>query len=210
MKPLLRQMRRFRDQEDGLVLTEFLIMLPLLVWAFVALFVYWDAFRTINLGQKAAYSVSDLISRQSEIDTTFVNGMQDVTEYLLVDAPDVRIRITSVKYKEEDNKLYVLFSRSPGNKMPALSNASVNSSAFRARIPMMADQDSVVVVETEVDYTPGRFKRKVLMRASDSDVISVGVLDVGIPPSTFRNFVVTRPRYYLQVCFKNLACPSII
>ena len=44
MNALTRQMRRFRDQEDGLVMTEFLIMLPLLVWTFMALFVYWDAF----------------------------------------------------------------------------------------------------------------------------------------------------------------------
>ncbi|MFZ1482823.1 MAG: pilus assembly protein, partial [Paracoccaceae bacterium] len=71
MSALTRQIRRFRDQEDGLVMTEFLIMLPLLVWTFMALFIYWDAFRTINQAQKAAYSVSDVISRQSEIDTVF-------------------------------------------------------------------------------------------------------------------------------------------
>lgn len=207
MKSLVRRIRRFRDQEDGLVLVEFLILLPLLIWVFIALFVYWDAFRTVNLGQKATYSVSDLISRQSEVDTTFVNGMQTVTEYLLHDSSDVRLRITSVKYKEEEDRLYVLFSRSPGNKMPALSNLSVNTAAFRARIPMMADQDSVVVVETEVDYRPGTFWYTGRSGLTGELRFS---FDVGIPPSTFRNFVVTRPRYYLQVCFKNVACPSII
>ena len=78
MKALSRQIRRFRDQEDGLVMTEFLIMLPLLIWTFMALFVYWDAFRTINQAQKATYSVSDVISRQSEIDTVFIDGMQTI------------------------------------------------------------------------------------------------------------------------------------
>lgn len=205
MKSLARQIRRFRDQEDGLVLTEFLILLPLLVWTFVALFVYWDAFRTINQAQKAAYSVSDLISRQSEVDSTFVSGMQTVTEYLLNDSPNVKLRITSVKYKESDNKLYVLFSRSPGNKMPALTNTSVNTSAFRARIPIMANQDSVVIVETEVDYHAGKYNHT----RNGANGVRYS-FDVGIPDSTFRNFVVTRPRYYLQVCFKGVACPSII
>ncbi len=190
MKSLAHRIRRFRDQEDGLIMTEFLIMLPLLTWTFMALFIYWDAFRTVNAAQKAAYSVSDLISRQNQVDTTFINGMQTVTEYLISTSPKVNIRITSVKYKEEDDSLYVLFSRSPGNKLPQLTNADVNFTEFRDRIPLMADQDSVVVVETGVDYKPG--------------------FQVGIPYSTFRNFVVTRPRYYLQVCFAGLSCPSII
>ncbi len=52
MTAFRRHLRRFRDQEDGLVMTEFLIMLPLLVWTFMALFVYWDAFRTINQARR--------------------------------------------------------------------------------------------------------------------------------------------------------------
>lgn len=206
MKSLAHRIRRFRDQEDGLVMTEFLILLPLLVWAFIALFAYWDAFRTVNASQKAAYSISDLISRQSMVDTTFINGMQTVTEYLINDSPDIRIRITSVKYKDSTKKLHVLFSRSPGDKMKRLTNADVNLSAFRERIPMMADQDSVVIVETEVEYMPaGWYVRK------ERDSVEQFYLDVGIPYSTFRNFVVTAPRYNTrQVCFVGLACPSII
>lgn len=212
MKSLAHRIRRFRDQEDGLVMTEFLIMLPLLIWGFIALFVYWDAFRTVNAAQKAAYSVSDLISRQNEVDTTFINGMQTVTEYLVADSPGVRIRITSVKYKEDDDRLYILFSRSPGNKMPRLTNSDINDPSFRDRIPLMANQDSVVIVETEVDYIPGEWSfRKSLTPNNDPESGRWLFIDVGIPASTFRNFVVTRPRYHnLQVCFTGLDCPSII
>ncbi len=211
MRSFARRLRRFRDQEDGLVMTEFLIMLPLLIWAFIALFVYWDAFRSVNAAQKAAYSVSDLISRQNEVNTTFINGMQTLTEYLVSDSPDVRIRITSVKYKEENDSLYVLFSRSPGNKMTPLTNADINLTEFRDRIPLMADQDSVVVVETEVDYIPGGWYVRKLHTDEVGHQVVVLNFDVGIPFSTFRNFVVTRPRYHtLQVCFTGLGCPSII
>lgn len=188
MRALKHQLRRFRDQEDGLVMTEFLIMLPLLVWTFMALFIYWDAFRTINEAQKAAYSVSDLISRQSTIDAAWVDGMQSTTEYLMSRAPNVRMRITSVKYKEADDSYYVLFSRSPGNKMPQLNSAGVK--AMQDRIPIMADQNSVVIVETEVSYDPA--------------------FNVGIPDHTFDNFIVTRPRNDLQVCFVGLPCPALI
>lgn len=190
MKALSRRIKRFRDQEDGLVMTEFLIMIPLLIWTFLALFVYWDAFRTINQAQKATYSISDLISRQSDLDTGFINGTQTVTEYLMGGNSSVKIRITSVKYVAATNEMKRIFSRSPGNKMPQLTNADLNTTAMRARIPLMADQDSVVIVETEIGHKPA--------------------FAVGIPNHFFDNFVVTRPRYNLQVCLVGVACPSIM
>ena len=190
MKALSRQIRRFRDQEDGLVMTEFLIMLPVLVWTFMALFVYWDAFRTINQAQKANYSISDLISRQENIDMSFINGVQSVTEYLMNNPSSIKIRITSVKYVAGTNKMKVLFSKSPGNALPALTEGQMNAPAMRARIPVMANQDSVVIVETQISYNPA--------------------FSVGIPNHFFSNFVVTRPRYNLQVCLTGLPCPSIM
>ena len=190
IKALTLRLRRFRDQEDGLVLVEFLILLPLLVWTFMALFIYWDAFRMINQGQKATYSISDLISRQSAIDMTFVNGTQDVMEYFIVNAQGIRLRITSAKFDEDNNQYVVLFSRSPGGTMPQVTNAMVNNASFRDRIPITADQHSIVIVESEVSYTPGFM--------------------VGIPPSTFRNFIVTRPRNETQVCLIGAPCPSVV
>ena len=61
-------------------------------------------------------------------------------------------------------------------------------------IPVMANLDSVVIVETEVDY--------------DSS-FDVGVLGLksGIQDQTILNFIVTRPRYYTRVCMDIPACP---
>lgn len=179
------RLRRFRDQEDGLVMTEFLIMLPLLIWTFMALFIYWDAFRTINQAQKASYAVSDLLSRQSEVNLGFVNGMENVMEYLTGET-DVRVRITSFDWDEEDNEYRVFFSRSPGNKLAQLD--ATDLADMTGRIPAMADNDSVVLVETEVAYDPA--------------------FEVGIPNHTFDNFVITRPRYYLRVCLTEQPCPE--
>jgi len=190
MKALSRQIKRFHDQEDGLVMTEFLIMIPLLIWTFLALFVYWDAFRTINQAQKATYSISDLVSRQSDLNTTFINGTQTVAEYLMGGDSSVKIRITSVKFVALSNEMRVIFSRSPGNRMAQLTTADMNTPAMRARIPLMANQDSVVIVETEIGHKPA--------------------FAVGIPNHYFDNFVVTRPRYNLQVCLNGVACPSIM
>ena len=183
---LTHRLRAFRDREDGLILTEFLILLPLLVWAFLALFVYWDAFRTINQAQKASYAISDLISRQKEVDTNLVDGMRNVMQYLTSET-DVKVRVTSVQWMEAEKQYYVLFSRSPGGKLPALSKADVW--AMRSKIPAMSDRDSVVIVETLTAYSPA--------------------FDIGIPVSTFENFVVTRPRYYRRICLVGGgSCPA--
>lgn len=189
--PLLHQLRRFRDQEDGLVLTEFLIILPLLIWVYTALFIYWDAFRTINQSQKGAYSIADVLSRQKEVDANYIAGMQTVMEYLVKDSYRVSIRVTSIKYDEISGKYAVLFSRSPGNRLPPRTNITVNEPDFTSQIPVMEDQDSVVVVETLLAYQPP--------------------LNVGIQPQEFGQFIVTRPRLeQRQVCFKGLSCPSIV
>lgn len=188
MSFLTRSLRRFSREEDGLVMTEFLILLPLLVWTFMALFIYWDAFRTINQAQKAAYAVSDLISRQSEVDRPFLNGMQRVTEYLTNGAP-VRLRVTSFQWDAANNEYYVLFSESPGGTMPKLTKTNIMAMST-TRIPEMADRDSAVIVETEVSYAPA--------------------FDVGITSHTFDNFVVTRPRYYRRVCLIEEPCPATL
>lgn len=64
MRNLKRRFITYLRAEDGLVLAEALIMLPLLIWGLIAMFNYWDVFRTINMTQKAAYSIADLLSRQ--------------------------------------------------------------------------------------------------------------------------------------------------
>ncbi|MCB6178911.1 hypothetical protein LHP98_12315 [Rhodobacter sp. Har01] len=190
MKFLARPLKRFSREEDGLVMTEFLIMLPLLVWTFMALFIYWDAFRTINQSQKAAYAVSDLVSRQSEVDRPFIGGMEKVMEYL-TNGKSVRMRITSIQWDAIAEEYHVIFSESPGGEMPKLTASDVADMADD-KIPIMASGDTVVIVETEVAYTPA--------------------FDVGITAHTFDNFIVTRPRYYVKVCLIEdpLSCASAI
>ena len=195
MSALVRRIRQFRSCEDGVIMAEFMILLPLLLWAVLGLFLYWEAFRTINQAQKMAYSISDLVSRRETVDTTFINGMQPVANFLMTDAPDVRIRITSIRYIAADDKMELLFSKSPMNKVAQLTEADINTPAFRARIPIMANQDSVVVVETGVSYSPGAH----------------GILNqsFGMTDGYFNDFIVTRPRVIRHVCFVGMACPAI-
>jgi hypothetical protein len=96
MRRLKHRFGTFLRDEDGLILAEGLLMLPLVIWALVAMFIYWDVFRTINVTQKAAYGVADLLSRQrAELSVNFANGLQEVVDFLTPGGHPVKVRITS-------------------------------------------------------------------------------------------------------------------
>ena len=186
---LRHALRRFRRCEDGLVMTEFLILLPLLLWAFMALVIYWDAFRAVNSAQKASYAVADLVTRQSEdINRPFLRGMEQVMDYLTGAPGQVRLRVTSLQWNERSGQMVLLFSESPNNRMTALTGAEVNTAEFRAKIPAMHHMDTVVVVESLTAYRPG--------------------LNVGIMPTEFKSFIVTRPRLR-RVCLLETPCAGV-
>jgi Flp pilus assembly protein TadG len=186
MPTLHPTLRNFLDDESGTILAEFVIVLPMLIWAFMALFVYWDVFRSMNNVQKAGYAVSDLVSRQNDdLPASFITGMQQTMDYLLPDTQTAKLRITSIDWSVADNRFEVIWSRSPGNAMPQYTTTSLQMVA--SKIPAMAPTDTVVLVETEVPYTPG--------------------FDVGLAPDyTLTEFIVTRPRFLTRICLDGVSC----
>lgn len=185
MFKLRNLLRKFRRDEDGAVMAEGLIVMPLLLWAYLALFVYWDAYRSVNTAQKAAYTISDMISREMvTLPTTYVTGMRDLMSYLVGSDQEVRIRVSSVKYSGTNSRLEVEWSRSPDSAMPELTTATIVN--YKAQIPDMADGDSVVIVETEVDYHPA--------------------FNVGMNDQQLDQFIVTRPRFIPKICMTDVTC----
>lgn len=190
MQNLLTLMRKpcraFARNEGGTVVAEAVIVLPLFLWAYIALFAYWDAFRSMNTLQKAAFTVSDMISReQTGIATAYVEGVSDVMEFLIDEDQDARMRITSVTWSDDNDQFEVHWSASPGNTMTPQTTTSLQD--YIAEIPTMSAGDFVVIVEVEVDYRPG--------------------FDFYMTDQTFRQFIVTRPRFLPCLPLDAVACP---
>lgn len=178
----------FLRDERGVLLAETLLLLPILIWGFLALFVYWDVFRTINVTQKAAYSISDLLSRQVVVNMQLIDGLQEILDFLTPATAPSRLRVTSIEMSEgtnvqaawdSDDAYVLLFSRSPGNAEPEHTTATIQT--LRPLIPVLVDREAVIIVETWTDFTP-RF--------------NTGVLNfvTAVDNETFTNFIVTRPR----------------
>lgn len=196
MRKVLRHFGTFARDERGVVLVEFLLLLPMMIWAFIALVVYWDVFRTINVSQKAAYAIADLLSRQVIVKQTFLDGMDDILAFLTPGAVSSQIRITSMRWDEglanttTDDKYVLIFSNT-SNATVAPKHTATTIQTLKPLIPVLDNLTSVIIVETWVNYSPD---------------FNIGVLSFapGLSDQTFREFIVTNPRTR-EVCLDGTA-----
>lgn len=178
-------LRRFCRDETGTIIAEAVIVLPMMLWAYLALFVYWDAYRSVNAAQKAAYTIADVVSREKvPLPANYINGLRNTMRYLIDRDQEVKIRVTSISYSAVDGEFKVEWSRSPDNAMTPLTTLSLQT--MKSRIPNMADGDSVVLVETEVYYTPA--------------------FNVGLTDEVLKQFIITRPRVLPKICLVGMVC----
>lgn len=185
MLSLRKILRRFGTDETGTLMAESVLVLPFMLWSYLALFVYWDSYRAINVVQKAAYTISDIISREKvAVDDAYINGMDAMMEYLIDADQDAKTRVSSITWSQLNNRYEVKWSRSPDNAMPQLTTASVADLADR--LPTMFEGDFIVLVEVEVGYKPS--------------------FNVGVGDQVIRQFIATRPRFVFPVCLTGVAC----
>ncbi len=94
-----------------------------------------------------------MISRRLDpVNGAYITGLRNVMNFMLDSDQSTRMRVSSVIWVEDNNRFEILWSYSPSNAKPALTTSSLQ--AYANQIPMMSDGDTVVVVETEVDYEP--------------------------------------------------------
>ena len=184
---LTRRLRRFAGSEDGSVLAEGVIDLPLLIWSFIGLFVYWDAFREMNTVQKAGYTLSDVLSRQKTgVNNAYITGMKSLLDYLLTsEGTDTAMRVTSITRNISTNKYEVHWSRSTSTVLlPVMTTAKLQD--YLAKIPTMSYADYALVVEVRAPYEPA--------------------FNVGLSDQVFNEFIVTRPRFLPCIAMDNVPC----
>ncbi len=180
MKRLINTLRAFRDEERGSLAVETVLIIPVLFWAYLSMFAIFDAYRQHSINQKAAYTIGDIISRETTpLDGDYMNGTREIVAYLTANLEEnVAVRVTSVKYDGNKDEYKRDWSQARGWHA-ALSNKDVN--ALRDVLPVMPHNERVVVVETFVKYDPP--------------------FATGLQEREIQNFVFTRPRYAPRVLY---------
>ena len=177
-----RLVQRNLKDERGSFSIEAILMFPLLVWAFMALYVFFEGLRESNINLKAAYTIGDLLSRETDIiNQDYLDGMNDVYAWLSRSATPVSMRVTVVRYDETADDHVMVWSR--GVDEPDMTQEEVDD-RVADHIPILADADTVIVVETWTTYDP--------------------LMDIGLVETDVYNLVVTAPRFSKQLLFEGV------
>ncbi|KIC30232.1 TadE/TadG family type IV pilus assembly protein [Leisingera sp. ANG-M6] len=178
------RLRSFRSRTDGNVSIEFALYAPLLLAVFAAIYTFFDAFRRDSVNLKAAYTISDLISRETTaINDNYLDSMYEMVKLLIREDTQLGLRVSVVHWDEDDAKYYVDWSEVRGTSDTSWTDGTINT--VSGQLPDMPDQERVILVETFNEVEP--------------------FFDVGLPTLNLDNFVFTRPRFAPLVPFEGSA-----
>ncbi|MDG4647413.1 hypothetical protein P6F26_03065 [Roseibacterium sp. SDUM158017] len=177
------RLRNFLGDTRAAVALETVIITPLLIWAFVASFIFFDAYRVYNTSVKTTYMVADMISRQT--DTVYghdISGMANVAQSIVRGAGNIEMRVSQVA--RINDAFTVEWSHGVNGAARIFDS---NIPAIQDRLPNMPNGERIILVETFVDYEMP--------------------FNVGLTVTDFNNFTFVRPRYAGQVPFSATGTP---
>ena len=180
---LVTWLRNFRAETRGSVTVEFAIMMPLIFWAFMALYVYFDGYRQSSINLKAAYTISDILSRETGVvNDGYIDGMQELFQFLTRNGSHAEMRISVLRWSETDDRYYVDWSSvrdwTGGQKL-----SDDNVMGIAEKLPVMSNSERLILVETKNTYRP--------------------VYKVGMGDRELENFVFTSPRFVQNVVWES-------
>jgi hypothetical protein len=162
---------RFAADTGGQLSIEAALMVPMIVWIYVSTFTYFETFRADSANVKAAYAIGDMLSRETaEVNQSYIDGLNGIFSYMTVARQETWLRVSSVAWDDAGQKFVLRWSAASAGHAPLDTVDPIAAS-----IPAMSPGDTVVVVETYMPYTPE--------------------FNIGLDPFTYRNVVVTRPRF---------------
>ena len=172
---LKSRLHAFARSESGSMSIEAIIWTPLILIALAATFSFHDAFRYKSLNIKAAYTISDALSRETDpIDDAYLDGMVDLLEFLTRSEGPYSLRVTLVNYDANRSKYVADWSQVRGDFVPLTTSDLAD---MHDRLPNLLHNERVIVVETQTDYQP--------------PFEIPGLNEAGL----FYNFGFTRPRF---------------
>lgn len=149
LKPFLR---RFRDDEDGSMAIELLLVTPILVWVFLSTFVYFDAFRVETNSVRATITLAEMFSREDVIDVSFLNGARSALRALTFEERNPDYRVTVYRYRASDDTFRRVWGKNRGMGGD-LTNADLAALKAKGRLPPMNEIDHNVFIETRTQYS---------------------------------------------------------
>lgn len=172
----------FARSEKGSASIEAIIMIPLMFFCMISFITLLDYTRQHGMHQKAAYTISDMVSRETlPIDIDYLEGAHALMNTLTRDPQESTIRLSVVRY-DANNDIFKLDWSKTSGFATELSNQDVRT--WTDKLPMMIHNERMIVVETSAIYEPP--------------------FEIGLGNQQIDHFIFTRPRYAPQVLWEDI------
>lgn len=154
------------------------IIFPAVFWAYAAMFTYFEAYRAQAVAEKSAYSISDMISRETQpITPDYMTNVRNLFKDLSgLTSSETALRVTLLRWDNSNNVFKVDWSKRRGD-IPRLRTRDVTE--YNTLLPSLINNERIILVETASDYDPA--------------------FSIGLAPRKIETFVYTRPRYAPQI-----------
>lgn len=184
MAPLRRIFSRARqfatDGRAGLSV-EAVFIFPVLLWGYFGMFILFDGYRALGTNTRAAYTISDMLSRETNaITSTYIEGLNDVLDVLTQSPHRTVLRVSVVSYDANTDELELDWSYSTAG-VDAIVDSTLHE--LVPHIPNMNDPGVAIVVETYMAFVP--------------------FMNISLDAFYFEALVVTRPRFAPQLVWSN-------
>ena len=185
--------RAFKRDENGAMAIELLLVVPILLWALLSTFVYFDAFRTKANALRASLTVADMFSREQEpIDIDLMVGAQELLQTLTLTDMDPELRASVFTFDDPDGdgigQFQLVWSRHRGMDRDLRNEDFVQFQADD-RLPIMSHEDRAFLIETRSEYSAPFAIGISAFSSSDLDVVELATFDV------------IRPRFISEPCY---------
>lgn len=170
MRWTTRRFRAFIADRSAVSAIEFCLIAPVLVSLFLGSVTLFLSYSDSVTAEKASFTVADILSRKTTVNTSDLQIVDALFQAMLPPSHGATaLRISSVK--KANGTLDVAWSW-PRSPMVALKKSDLPTLG----LPLLAEGDSLIVLETTVAYAP--------LMAS-----------LGVEGGQYRNMVANRPRF---------------
>ena len=179
---LMQKIRLFVSDKRASVSVEAVMVFPLLFWAYFGMFILFDGYRAMAANNRAAYTISDLISRETNaITPEYMEGLNDMLDILTQSQYRTVLRVTVASYNATTDDHTMVWSYSTEGQ-DAITTGNFDDEIVQY-LPPMPDGGVLVAVETWMGYVP--------------------FSSIALDSFYFESMVTIRPRFAGQLVFES-------